>query len=88
MGSWIVGFFMAIWFLGFVQASAIATFLCSKLGASEKWSVSLALTAACWLFFFGVFGYGLQLPFPHGVVFDWVHLDITGVGSIFAAAGY
>lgn len=86
MGSWIVGFFLAIWILGFVPASAIATFLYLKFGASEKWPISLALTAACWLFFFGVFGYGLQLPFPQGVVFDWVHL--AGVRSIFAAGGF
>jgi putative tricarboxylic transport membrane protein len=86
MGSWIVGFFLAIWILGFVPASAIATFLYLKFGASEKWPVTLMLTAACWLFFFGVFGYGLQLPFPQGVVFDWVHL--AGVRSIFAAGGF
>jgi hypothetical protein len=86
MGSWIVGFFLAIWILGFVPASAIATFLYLKFGASEKWPVTLVLTAACWLFFFGVFGYGLQLPFPQGVVFDWVHL--AGVRSIFAAGGF
>src|SRR5689334_1689161 len=86
MGSWIVGFFLAIWILGFVPASAIATFLYLKVGASEKWPVTLVLTAACWLFFFGVFGYGLQLPFPQGVVFDWVHL--AGVRSIFAAGGF
>jgi hypothetical protein len=86
MGSWIVGFFLAIWILGFVPASAIATFLYLKFGANEKWPVTLVLTAACWLFFFGVFGYGLQLPFPQGVVFDWVHL--AGVRSIFAAGAF
>lgn len=86
MGSWIVGFFLAIWILGFVPASAIATFLYLKFGASEKWPVTLALTAACWLFFFGVFGYALQLPFPQGAFFDWAHL--AGVRSIFAAGGF
>jgi hypothetical protein len=88
MGSWIVGFSLAIWILGFVPASAIATFLYLKFGASEKWPVTLALTVVCWLLFFGVFGYGLQLPFPQGVFFDWLHLDIGGVRSIFAAGGF
>lgn len=88
MGCWIVGFSLAIWILGSVPASAIATFLYLKFGASEKWPVPLALTVACWLFFFGVFGYGLQLPFPQGVFFDWLHLDIGGVRSIFAAGGF
>ncbi|HKY08290.1 MAG TPA: tripartite tricarboxylate transporter permease, partial [Candidatus Binatia bacterium] len=54
---WIVGFFLAIWVLGFVPASAIATFLYLKLGAGEKWPVTLAVTAACWLLFFGLFDY-------------------------------
>jgi putative tricarboxylic transport membrane protein len=87
IGCWIVGFFLAIWILGFIPACAIATFLYLKFGAGEKWSTSLALTAACWLFFFGVFDYALSLPFPHGTLFDWVHIDIPTVQSLFAASG-
>ncbi|MGE5305828.1 MAG: tripartite tricarboxylate transporter permease [Alphaproteobacteria bacterium] len=87
IGGWIVGFFLAIWILGFVPASAIATFLYLKIGAGERWSVSLALTAACWLFFFGVFDYALSLPFPDGTLFNWVHIEIPTVHSLFAASG-
>jgi hypothetical protein len=43
----------------------------------------LALTAACWLFFFGVFDYALQLPFPAGSIFEWVHIDLPTVRSAF-----
>jgi hypothetical protein len=32
--------------------------------------VGLALVA--WLFFYGLFDYGLQLPFPEGAVFGWM----------------
>jgi hypothetical protein len=56
-----------------------------RFGAGEKWPITFALTAACWLFFFGVFDYALQLPFPHGAVFDWVHLEMAK--NIFAAGG-
>ena len=83
IGCWIVGFFLAIWIFGFVPASAVATFLYLKFGAGEKWPISLVLTAVCWLFFFGVFDYALQLPFPTGSLFEWVHIDIPAVRSVF-----
>ena len=85
IGSWIVGFFLAIWTLGFVPASAIATFLYLKFGAGEKWPMAATLTIACWLFFFGVFAYALQLPFPHGAIFDFVNIHIPAVQDLFAA---
>jgi hypothetical protein len=77
IGCWIVGSFLAIWILGFIPASAVATFLYLKFGAGEKWPVSLILTAACWLFFFGIFDYALQLPFPTGAIFDWLPVSVA-----------
>ena len=84
---WIVGFFLAIWMLGFAPASAIATFLYLKFGARENWRMTTTLTVACWLFFFGVFEYALQLPFPHGAIVDFVHTHIPAVQNLFAANG-
>ncbi len=83
--AWITGFFAAIWLIGFVPASAIATFLYLKLGAREKWGMTLAITAGCWLFFYGVFDYALQMPFPKGDLFYWFpRLDIsTSLRAIF-----
>ena len=66
---WTVGFFLMIWFLGFITASAVATLLYLKLGAGEKWGISVALAAVAWIFFFGLFDYGLHLPFPPGELF-------------------
>jgi TctA family transporter len=77
IGCWILGFFLAIWILGFVPASAIATFFYLKFGAGEKWPITLALAVACWLFFFGVFDYALQLPFPTGALFDWLPVSVA-----------
>jgi TctA family transporter len=79
---WIVGFFLAIWAFGFVAASAIATFLYLKLGAGERWAPTLAITAGAWLFFFGVFDYALQLPFPTGTIFEWVRIDLPPVQDV------
>jgi heme/copper-type cytochrome/quinol oxidase subunit 2 len=74
---WIIGFFLAIWILGFVPASAIATLLYLKIAAQERWPVTLAISAASWLFFFGLFDYALQLPFPTGVLFDWLPVKVA-----------
>jgi putative tricarboxylic transport membrane protein len=87
IASWIIGFFLAIWLLGFTAASAIATFLYLKFGAREKWPITLGLTLACWLFFYGFFDYALQIPFPDGTLFEWVNLDIPSVRNIFLASG-
>ena len=72
--AWTVGFFLAIWFLGFITASAVATVAYLKLGAGEKWGISVALAAVAWIFFFGLFDYGLKLPFPPGELFLWLGL--------------
>ena len=76
---WIVGFFLAIWILGFVPASAIATFLYLKLGAGEKWPITIGLTALCWGFFYGIFDYMLQLPFPKGELFEWLPMSMANL---------
>ncbi len=67
--GWTVGFFLMIWFLGFITASAVATLAYLKLGAGENWGISVALAAVAWVFFFGLFDYGLHLPFPPGELF-------------------
>ncbi|HEY7714707.1 MAG TPA: tripartite tricarboxylate transporter permease [Candidatus Binatia bacterium] len=79
IGCWIVGFFLAIWILGFIPASAIATFLYLKFGAGERWPVTLAISAAAWLFFFGLFDYALQMPFPKGALFDWLPVTVANL---------
>jgi len=79
IGCWIIGFFLAIWIFGFVPASAIATFLYLKFGAGERWPATLAIAAGCWLFFFGLFDYTLQMPFPQGALFDWLPVSVANL---------
>jgi len=69
--SWIAGFFLAIWCLGFVAASVVATFLYLKFGAKESWPAAIGLTLAAWLFIYGVFDYALQMPFPKGAAMEF-----------------
>ncbi|HWO41433.1 MAG TPA: tripartite tricarboxylate transporter permease [Candidatus Eisenbacteria bacterium] len=74
IASWIIGFFLAIWFLGFPIASAFATFLYIKFAGRERWATSVALALFAWLFFYGMFDYALKLPFPDGVLMDWLEI--------------
>jgi hypothetical protein len=81
---WIFAFYLAIWLFGFPGAAAIATFLYLKFGAGEKWPRAAAWGAVGWLFFFGVFDYGLHLPFPGAAIFEWVQVYVPTARSIFA----
>jgi hypothetical protein len=81
---WIFAFYLAIWLFGFTGAAAIATFFYLKFGAGEKWPIAVALGTVGWLFFFGVFDYGLHLPFPEAAIFEWMHVYIPTARSIFA----
>jgi TctA family transporter len=72
ISAWIVGFFLAIWLLGFTITSAVGTFLYLKFGAREKWLISVVLTVVAWAFFYGAFDYMLHLPFPEGELVYWL----------------
>ena len=70
MMGWLVGFFLGIWVLGFIYSAPVMTFLYLKLGAKENWTTSVALGVISWVFFYGLFYYAIQLPFPSGVIFN------------------
>lgn len=70
--SWILGFFLAIWLLGFNIAVPVASFLYLKVGAGEKWPITIVLTMLAWAFFYGLFDYFLHLPFPEGELLNWL----------------
>lgn len=70
--GWILGFFVAIWLLGFSLAVAVTTFLYLKVGANENWPITIILTAVGWGFFYGLFDYSLHIPFPEGQLFVWL----------------
>ncbi|MGH7793586.1 MAG: tripartite tricarboxylate transporter TctB family protein, partial [Candidatus Binatia bacterium] len=74
IAGWIVGFFLIIWFLGFTIASALATFLYLKFSGEERWLTSIALALIAWGFFYGMFDYALHLPFPEGLLLDWLNI--------------
>ena len=66
--GWILGFFVSIWLLGFSITVPLCTFLFLKVGAAEKWFISVLLTLLAWAGFYFVFVYSLSLPFPPGTL--------------------
>jgi hypothetical protein len=77
--GWMVGFFAAIWLFGFTGAAVLATFLYLKFSAKERWSVAAGLAFVAWLFFFGLFDYALQMPFPSGAVLEWLPESVANL---------
>lgn len=72
--SWIIGFFIVIWLLGFSVAVPALVFLYLKFQAGEQWWLSVLLTVAAWLVFWGLFTRLLHLPFPEGQLLLWLGL--------------
>ncbi|MSQ70394.1 MAG: hypothetical protein EXR27_03750 [Betaproteobacteria bacterium] len=72
MSGWIFGAFALIWLLGFPWSFPLILFAQLKIAAGEKWPTTLVVTACGWAFFYGVFVYGLHIPFPEGLIFEWL----------------
>jgi hypothetical protein len=73
--SWIVGYIVAIWLIGFSYSVPLVVFLYLKVQSRESWLLSIVLTAAAWLTFWGLFDRLLHLPFPQGEFFVWLGLE-------------
>ncbi|MBI2991919.1 MAG: tripartite tricarboxylate transporter TctB family protein [Deltaproteobacteria bacterium] len=72
ISGWIIGYFLTLWLLGFSLGVLLMTFLYLKLAGREPWSITLALTLFAWISFYGIFGYGLHVPFPKGLLLQWL----------------
>jgi putative tricarboxylic transport membrane protein len=68
--GWIVGFFIAIWLLGFSIAVPLTLVLYLKFAGREKWPTIVGVTFFTWLFFYLLFERMLKVPFPDGLVFS------------------
>jgi putative tricarboxylic transport membrane protein len=72
--EWIVGYFVAIWLLGFSIGVPLCTFIQLKFGYREKWLLSLIMTACAWAFIYCIFDRVLHVPFPPGQLLLWLGL--------------
>jgi len=71
---WIFGFLAGLWLAGFAVTVPLFTFLYLKVWSSEGWILSLVLSGAAWLVYWGLFDRILHLPFPDGMIFTWLGL--------------
>jgi len=73
--GWVLGYFVAIWLLGFSIGGPLCTFIQLKIGARERWLLILVLTGFTWVLIYGLFDRILHVPFPKGQFFLWLKLS-------------
>ena len=66
--GWTVGFFAAIWLLGFPIAVPLMILLYLKMAGKESWLMTALVTFFAWLFYWGLFEKLLNVPFPEGLL--------------------
>jgi tripartite tricarboxylate transporter TctB family protein len=70
--AWTLGFFALIVLLGFQIAVAVLVFSYLKVQGREGWIFTTVFTAIVWALFYGLFDLLLHLPFPAGLLLEWV----------------
>jgi hypothetical protein len=71
MFSWIFGFFVGVWLLGFSLTIPLLVFSYLRW-SKESWPLAIGLAVGAWLVFYGLFVRLLTLPFPEGLIFTWL----------------
>jgi hypothetical protein len=72
MFSWLFGFFLLVWLLGFEYGIPLMVFGYLKIQSNESWVLSIILTVLAFVFFWILFVKLLTLPFPQGLIFTWL----------------
>jgi putative tricarboxylic transport membrane protein len=73
-----LAFFFLVLLLGFPISVPLFVFLYLKFWGREGWRISLGLTAAAWVCFYGLFIWLLNTPFEEGLILEG--LRAIGVG--------
>ena len=69
---WTVGFFVAIWLLGFSYAVPLTILLYLKFAGKESWLMTASVTFFSWLFYWSLFEKMLNVPFPEGLLIELI----------------
>ena len=69
---WTVGFFLAIWILGFSIAVPLTILLYVKIAGGESWTMTALVTFFSWLFYWSLFEKLLNVPFPDGLLISLI----------------
>ena len=75
MFSWLLGFFLLVWLLGFEYGIPLMVFGYLKFQSNESWVLSIILTVLAFVFFWLLFVKLLTLPFPQGLIFTWLGIN-------------
>ena len=70
--AWTVGFFLAIWLIGFSYAVPLTIFLYLKFAGKENWPITIGVTFFSWLFYWSLFERLLNVPFPEGLLIELI----------------
>ena len=76
MFAWLIGFFLLIWLFGFPIGIPLMMFTYLKFQGGESWKLSIILTVVAWLCFWGLFIKLLHLPFPDGLIFTLLGIEL------------
>ena len=69
---WTIGFFVAIWLLGFSYAVPLTILLYLKFAGHERWLMTALVTFFSWLFYWALFEKMLNVPFPEGLLISLI----------------
>lgn len=72
--GWMAAFVLLVLLLGFSLAVPVFVFSYLITQSSAGWALAIALTAAAWGFFHGLFERLLRFPFETGLVQTWLGL--------------
>ena len=66
---WMVGTVLMLWILGFMGTVILLPFLYLRF-EKESWLLSICLSLGCGIFFYGLFGYLLNMPLYPGMILE------------------
>lgn len=64
--AWIVGFFAAVYLLGFLISIPLGAVAYMRTIGRERWATTLGVAAGCWAFIYALFDRLLHVPLPTG----------------------
>ena len=76
--GWILGFLLLILLVGFEIAAPLYVFLYLKLEGKEGWKLTFIITAATFVFFYGLFVWILNTHFEEG----WIFQGLRAIGIV------
>ena len=64
--AWILGFFAAVYLLGFLISIPLGAVAYMRIIGRERWGTTLGMAAGCWAFIYALFDRLLHVPLPRG----------------------